>query len=257
MSARSAPPIPCVLVLAGLDPSGGAGLLADAEAIRAAGARPLCVATALTLQTSAHALSFQPVDPGFVLDCARALLAEERVRAVKLGMLGTAEMARAAAGLVAEARLPVVIDPVLAASSGAPLFRGTAAEARAAYAALWPGAVITPNASEAQVLLDRAQPIDGPTAQEEAARAFVAAGARAALVKGGHVLTADESVDVLAEQGGMVAHLRGPRLPGGARGTGCRLASALAARLAIGLPLEAAAREAKDHVLGYLRAALA
>jgi hydroxymethylpyrimidine/phosphomethylpyrimidine kinase len=129
MSARSAPPIPCVLVLAGLDPSGGAGLLADAEAIRAAGARPLCVATALTLQTSAHALSFQPVDPGFVLDCARALLAEERVRAVKLGMLGTAEMARAAAGLVAEARLPVVIDPVLAASSGAPLFRGTAAEA--------------------------------------------------------------------------------------------------------------------------------
>jgi hydroxymethylpyrimidine/phosphomethylpyrimidine kinase len=255
MTARSAAPEVCVLVLAGLDPSGGAGLLADAEAIRAAGARPLCVATALTLQTTAHALSFQPVDPAFVLDCARALLAEEPVRAVKLGMLGTAAMARAAAALLAEAKLPAVIDPVLAASSGRPLFRGTAADARASYAALWPGAVITPNVPEAEVLLDRVNPIDGLAAQEEAARAFVAAGGRAALVKGGHLPGADESVDVLAEQGGAVVHLRGPRLRGGARGTGCRLASALAARLAIGVPLEAAAREAKEYVFGYLRAA--
>jgi hydroxymethylpyrimidine/phosphomethylpyrimidine kinase len=257
MSARSVTSVPCVLVLAGLDPSGGAGLLADAEAIRAAGARPLCVATALTLQTTAHAFSFQPVDPAFVVDCARALLAEEPVRALKLGMLGTAAMARAVAALLAEAKLPAVIDPVLAASSGAPLFRGTAADARASYAALWPGAVITPNAPEARVLLDRAQPIDGPAAQEEAARAFVDAGARAALVKGGHVPAAVESVDVLAEQGGGVSHFRGPRLRGGARGTGCRLASALAAGLAVGLPLEAAAREAKKYVFGYLRAALA
>ena len=249
---------PCVLVLAGLDPSGGAGLLADAEAIRALGARPLCVATAMTVQTTARAFSFQAVGPSFVLEAARALLAAEDVRAIKLGMLGTPQMARAAADLIAEAGLPVVVDPVLAASSGALLFRGTPDEARASYRALLPGAVLTPNALEAQVLLSLAQPLADVAAQGEAARAFVAAGARAALVKGGHVSAVGAApgdpglaVDVLAE-GARTVELRGPRAPGSARGTGCRLASALAAGLAQGRSIEQAAREAKSFVLGYL-----
>ncbi len=139
--------IPCVLVLAGLDPSGGAGLLADAEAIRAAGARPLCVATALTAQTS-----------------------------------------------------------------GAALFQGGPEAARAAYAALWTHAVLTPNAAEARALLDLPEQPRDPEALEHAARELVRRGARAALVKGGHAEGA-EAVDVLCTAEGC-ERLSGPRLTG-------------------------------------------
>lgn len=247
----------CVLVLAGLDPSGGAGLLADAEAIRAQGLRPLCVPTALTIQTSARALAFEPVEPAFALACARVLLAEEPVRAVKVGMLGTAAMARAVGQLLEEAGLPAVLDPVLAASSGAELFRGGASAAREAYAALWSGRVLTPNAPEAAALLGW-PPLEGLAAQERAARELVARGAGAALVKGGHVPPPQATggaialaIDVLAEEGSLV-RLSGPRLSRGARGTGCRLASALAAGLSRGLPVQEAARVAKEQVLAYL-----
>ena len=85
---------PAVLVLAGLDPSGGAGLLADAETVRALGAHPLCVATALTVQTMRAARRFQPVDPSLIADAMRALLEEEDVRAIKVGMVGDAANAR-------------------------------------------------------------------------------------------------------------------------------------------------------------------
>src|SRR5438132_12670842 len=95
--------LPCVLVLAGLDPSGGAGLLADAEAIRAAGARPLCVATALTAQTTRRMHGFQPLAPALALQTAHALLEEEPVRAIQVGMLGTAALGRAVADLLARA----------------------------------------------------------------------------------------------------------------------------------------------------------
>lgn len=243
--------VPCVLVLAGLDPSGGAGLLADAQAVRDREARPLCVATALTAQTDRRVLSVRPVEASFVLESARGLLAGEDVRAIKVGMVGTAEMARAIAGLLWEAGLPAVVDPVLASSSGDPLFRGSCEEARAAYAALWTSAVLTPNAEEARLLLGRDAPVSSPEDQEDAGRTFVGRGARAALVKGGHAAGA-EAVDVLVTPDAAV-RLPGPRLPGTARGTGCRLASALAAGLARGLSLEDAARSAKEYVAGYLR----
>src|SRR5213080_92894 len=109
---------PCVLVLAGLDPSGGAGLLADAEAIRASGARPLCIATALTAQTTRRLHGFQPLAPALALQTAQALLEEEPVRAIKVGMVGTPAMVAAIAGLLANAGLPAVVDPVLTTSSG-------------------------------------------------------------------------------------------------------------------------------------------
>ena len=86
---------PAVLVLAGLDPSGGAGLLADAEAVRAMGARPLCVATALTVQTTRAARRYECVPPSLIEECARALLEEEDVRAIKIGMVGNAANAAA------------------------------------------------------------------------------------------------------------------------------------------------------------------
>jgi hydroxymethylpyrimidine/phosphomethylpyrimidine kinase len=247
---------PCVLVLAGLDPSGGAGLLADADAVRAAGARPLCVATALTAQTTRRMHGFQPLAPALALQTAHALLEEEPVRAIKVGMVGTASMAAAIAELLAAAGLPAVVDPVLSASSGAALFQGGPDAARRAYASLWPHAVITPNAPEARVLLGLAgDPVDAG-GLEHAARELVARGAQAALVKGGHARGSD-AVDVLCTKSGC-EQLIVPRIAGaGARGTGCRLASALAAGLARGTPLPDAARAAKDLVVRYLAAASA
>jgi hydroxymethylpyrimidine/phosphomethylpyrimidine kinase len=195
---------------------------------------------------------FQPLAPALALQTAEALLQEEPVRAIKVGMVGTAAMARAISELMARAGLPAVVDPVLAASSGAALFQGGPAAARQAYAALWSHAVITPNAPEARVLLDLPdEPRDAP-ALEHAARELVRRGAKAALVKGGHAEGA-ESVDVLCSADGC-EHLAAPRVAGTARGTGCRLASALAAGLALGKPLPDAARGAKRLVLEYLRA---
>ncbi len=242
---------PCVLILAGLDPSGGAGLLADADAVRAAGARPLCVATALTAQTTRRMHGFQPLAPALALQTADALLEEEPIRAIKVGMLGTPAMARAVAELLARAALPAVVDPVLAASSGAALFQGGPAAARAAYSLLWVHAVVTPNAPEARVLLDLPEEPADVDALEGAARELVRRGAKAALVKGGHA-AGPEAVDVLCA-GDACERLSAPRVAGaGARGTGCRLASALAAGLALGKPLPEAARVAKQLVSAYL-----
>jgi hydroxymethylpyrimidine/phosphomethylpyrimidine kinase len=242
--------IPCVLVLAGLDPSGGAGLFADVEAIRRIGARALGVPTALTAQTLRRMHGFQPLSPQLSLQTARALFEEEPVRAIKVGMVGTVAMAHAIAGFLAEAKLPAVVDPVLVASSGGALFQGGAAAARDAYTELFAGALATPNALEAQVLLALPDAPRSEEALESAARDLVARGARAALVKGGHA-EGPEAVDVLCE-GERCMRLAAPRLRREARGTGCRLSSALAAALALGRGLEEAARMAKTLVADYL-----
>src|SRR5205807_3740899 len=139
------------------------------------------------------------------------------------------------------AGLPAVVDPVLAASSGMALFQGGPDAARAAYASLWARAVITPNASEARVLLGLGEEPRDADALERAARELVRRGAKAALVKGGHAGGA-EAVDVLCTADGC-ERLSAARIGGsGARGTGCRLASALAAGLARGRSLPDAAR---------------
>jgi hydroxymethylpyrimidine/phosphomethylpyrimidine kinase len=232
---------PAVLVLAGLDPSGGAGLLADAEAVREAGARPLCVATALTVQTTKRARDWKPVPVELVLEQARALLEEEPVAAIKAGMLGTSAMARALAEL--QPKLPLVIDPVLRASSGASLFEGEPREL------LIRGSIVTPNLAEAQRLLGLPALPASAEAMAGAARELVRLGAKAALIKGGHL--SGEAIDVLFD-GAEVHELRGARLANDRRGTGCRLASALAARLALGDDLLSAARAAKELVRRYL-----
>jgi len=229
---------PCVLVLAGLDPSGGAGLLADAEAIRALGATPLCVATALTVQTRRALRRYQSVDSALIADCARALLEEENVRAIKIGMVGNAANARAIRSLLPTG-VPVVVDPVLAASSGAPLFDGPAR----ALLELASGALLTPNMPEAQALCG------GPADAEQLLRE----GPQAVLLKGGHL--EGTPVDVLATRAGTES-FAAPRIAARARGTGCRLASAIAVGLARGVPLRDAVIAARALVREYLRAHL-
>ncbi len=240
---------PRVLVVAGLDPSGGAGLVADLEAIGAAGARGWAVAAALTAQGPRGARGFEPVSEAMLLAQIDALLeGSERPRAVKTGMLGSAALARTLAGRLAVAplrRLPLVVDPVLAASSGAPLFDpGGLSPGEALLPLLVRARLATPNLPELAALTG-----DDVSTDEAAIRAAGRLPSRAVLVKGGH--RAGAPVDLLVEAG-RVVRLEGRRRPGSARGTGCRLASATAGFLAAGVPLEEAVRRAKRIVERYL-----
>ena len=246
---------PCVLVFGGLDPSGSAGILADAEAIHALGARPLCVATALTVQTTRAVKRWEAVSVALVTESAHALLSEENVRAIKVGMIADGKVAEAIAKLLSPRRdLPVVIDPVLQASSGTLLFKGTLQQARDAYLSLASHALITPNLLEAAALLGLSRQPQDAVGLEQAARAIVAKGVRAALVKGGHL--AGEPLDVLA-MGGVVEHFEGARIRGTARGTGCRLSSAIAAGLALERPIRESVVAARALVRDYLTQAAA
>lgn len=246
---------PCVLVFAGLDPSGGAGILADAEAIRQTGARPLCVATALTVQTTRAVKRWEAVPAALVTEAAHALLSEENVRAIKIGMIADGKVAEAIAKLLAPRRdLPVVIDPVLQASSGTLLFKGTLQQARDAYLSLASHALLTPNLMEAAALLDLARQPQDAVGLEQAARAIVGKGVRAALIKGGHL--AGDPLDVLA-MGSVVEHFAGSRIRTTARGTGCRLSSAIAAGLSLSQPIREAVVAARELVRGYLTQAAA
>lgn len=240
---------PRVLVVAGLDPSGGAGLLADLEALRAAGARGWAVATALTAQGARGGRGFVPAPERVLLAQIDALLeGRERPRAVKVGMLGSAANARALAARLSRAplaRVPLVVDPVLAASSGLPLLDVAGREAAAALAPLLARArLATPNLPELAALTG-----DDVGTDEGAIRAARRLPCRAVLVKGGH--REGPPVDLLVE-GRRVARLAGRRRPGTAPGTGCRLASAIAAFLARGLGIEEAVRGAKRSVERYL-----
>jgi hydroxymethylpyrimidine/phosphomethylpyrimidine kinase len=249
-TGRSAPR---VLVVAGLDPSGGAGLVADLEAITAAGARGWAVAAALTAQGPAGARGFEPVSEAMLLDQIAALLSgRERPRAVKTGMVGSGALARALADRLRVPplrRLPVVVDPVVAASSGAPLLHtGGASPGEALLPLLDRAWLATPNLPELALLTG-----DDVATDEGAIRAARRLPARAVLVKGGHREGAP--VDLLVE-GRRVTRFAGRRRPGTARGTGCRLASAIAAHLAAGARLEEAVRRAKVYVGRYLDRAI-
>jgi hydroxymethylpyrimidine/phosphomethylpyrimidine kinase len=238
-----------VLVAAGLDPSGGAGLVADLEALAAVGARGWAVATALTAQGPKGARGFEPVGEAMLLAQLDALLAgRERPHALKTGMLGSARNVLALAARFAArdlVRVPLVLDPVLVASSGAPLFD---AQGRALADALAPllsrAKLVTPNLPELAALTGR--DVGDDDAAIAAARTLPC---RAALVKGGHREGAP--VDLLVE-GRRVTRFVGRRRAGTARGTGCRLASAIAGLLASGATLEQAVRGAKRVVERYL-----
>ncbi|HEU4382305.1 MAG TPA: bifunctional hydroxymethylpyrimidine kinase/phosphomethylpyrimidine kinase [Anaeromyxobacteraceae bacterium] len=243
-----------VLVAAGLDPSGGAGLLADAAALAAVGAGAYGVATALTAQGARGAISMEPVTPALLEAQLEALLAGggERPRALKTGMLGSAANAAVLAARFAEAplrRLPLVVDPVLSASSGLPLLDTAGRPPLEVLAPLLGRATLaTPNWPELEALAGGAL-----GSEREALAAARALPARAVLVKGGH--RQGPPVDLLV-RGRRVVRLAGRRRSGTARGTGCRLASAAAGLLARGLPLEEAVRRAKRLVERYLDAEL-
>ena len=215
------------LTVAGSDPSGGAGIQADLKTFSALGVYGTAVLTALTAQNTRGVTGVHPVPAAFVGDQLRTLLDDVTVHATKLGMLGTAEVVREVATVLRERRCgPVVCDPVMVATSGARLIDEDAVAAvRTELLPLTD--LITPNVPEAAALLDSA-PAATPDELPDQAAALLALGARAVLLKGGH-LGGEESVDVLATAEG-VWSTRRPRVPTTAtHGTGCTLSSALAA----------------------------
>jgi hydroxymethylpyrimidine/phosphomethylpyrimidine kinase len=230
---------PSVLAFAASDPTGGAGVQADLLTLAARGCHPLSAVTALTVQDTHGVERVEPVGAGLVAEQARRVLAEFRVAAFKLGVLGSAENAAAIAGILAEhAGAPVVVDPVLASARGDAL----AAEETIAMMndELFPlTAVATPNTLEAERL--------------GGVSAMLAAGCRFVLLTGTHARDA-EVVNRLYDTRGLVREDRWPRLPGSYHGSGCTLASALAAALAHGLPMPEAARDAQDYTWHALKA---
>jgi hydroxymethylpyrimidine/phosphomethylpyrimidine kinase len=227
--------IPAVLSIAGSDSGGGAGIQADLKAFARCGVHGMTAITGLTAQSTVGVTGVHPVPPAFIVEQVRAVADDIGVDAVKIGMLGTAEIVAAvdeALDLLAPG-IPVVIDPVMVAESGAILLDD---EARGALVdMLLPRAtVITPNLPEARVL---AGP-DAPEEPEALARALHALGPDIVVVTGGH---REQATDVLFDGDGI--HLiAGERHPdGAAHGSGCTHSSVLAAHLARGhSPLQAA-----------------
>lgn len=237
---------PIALTIAGSDSSGGAGIQADLKTFAALGVYGASVITALTAQNTRGVTGVHSVPPEFIRLQMDAVFCDLDVKAVKIGMLSTAGAVEAVAtGLDAHAgNIRIVLDPVMVAASGDALLE-TGAEA--ALRDLIPRAsLITPNIPEAARLLGTIEARDEDV-MEEQARALLAAGAKAVLIKGGHAGGA-QSVDILVDREGS-ARFAGPRFPTrNTHGTGCTLSSAIAAHLAHGASLPEAVERAKSYI---------
>ncbi len=236
---------PVVLCFSGLDPSGGAGLQADIETSLRLGCHCAPIATTLTVQDTSNAGRMVAVSAGLLEEQARAVLADMPVRCFKLGLLGGAAAVRTIAGILRDhAGIPVVIDPVGAAGGG---FVFADAETTAALAELLlpMATVATPNTEELMQLAPSANSV------EDAARQWLGRGCRNLLVTGGHE-AGGEVVNRWFHAGHAPREFRWPRLPHEFHGSGCTLASAVAANLALGHGIQralAAAQEFTFHAL--------
>ncbi len=234
------------LTIAGSDSSGGAGIQADLKTFSAFGVYGASVIVALTAQNTHGVQGVHAIPPAFVAQQMHSVLSDLDVGAIKTGMLANPEIVETVSeGLRAAPARPLVVDPVMVATSGDVLLDPEAVDA--VRRLLLPLAtVITPNIPEAAILLGE------PSAETEAqivaqAEALRAAGCKAVLIKGGHG-AGGTAVDILAQETG-IARFERPRIKTQhTHGTGCTLSAAIAALLALRLPLEEAVRDAKDYV---------
>lgn len=234
----AAPPV--VLIIAGNDPSGGAGLTADTQAVTALGVHPASVVTALTVQDTLNAYCVEATPAELVVAQAEAVLKDMPVAAIKLGLLANAETGKAVAQMLRDhPGIPVILDPVLVAAGGATLAEDALI---AVYLdeLLSLATVATPNAAESRRL--------APNAVDAAGRAagLLARGAAYVLVKGADEATPDVKNILFSRDGGQ-HEFTWPRLPGKYHGSGCTLASALAALLAKGRHVQDAVAEAQAY----------
>ncbi len=240
-----------VLILAGSDSGGGAGIQADIKAVTMMGGHAATAITAITVQNTLGVHGVHPLPLDLIAAQAKAVLDDIGTDAVKTGMLGSVEVVETVAALLDQAGAPAVVDPVMIAKGGAALLADAAVEA--VKALMIPrAALLTPNAPEAESLTGFAvRDIDG---QRRAGEALLMLGAQAVLMKGGHV-PGSTVIDLLMTTEGETV-LEAQRIDTRhTHGTGCTLASACAAGLALGRPLEVAVAEAWAYVGEAIRRA--
>jgi len=249
-----------VLIIAGSDSGGGAGIQADLKTVTCLGGYAATAITALTAQNTLGVFAIHPVPPDFLRQQIELVLEDIGADCVKIGMLATAEIIEAVADSLEATGgdIPLVLDPVMTAKGGAALLAETAMEALKRR--LIPrAALLTPNLPEAEALTGLT--IQSAADGEEAARRLLALGAQAVLLKGGHA-SGDVVSDLLVWQGGGGRDGLGwqgfssPRLQSNStHGTGCTLASAVACGLAQGLPLVSAVARARAYVIRAIETA--
>jgi len=239
-----------VLVIAGSDSSGGAGLVRDVQTLTRFETRAVCVVTAVTAQSDAHFTARHVVPASLVRAQMTAALTTRRVDAIKVGMLATRATVLAVAETLPASAPPIVLDPVLASSSGGELL--DAGGCSAMCATLLPRTtLLTPNIAEAAALLGARSARSEQELLQQAA-ALLELGPQAVLLKGGHGDGA-EAADLLLAAHAAPRWLRTPRVSAARRGTGCALSAAIAAGLAAGLEVAAACERAKQHVTRLLQ----
>ena len=256
----SEPLPPMVLSFAASDPSGGAGIQADIMTLSSMGCHPLTAITALTVQDTAGVEDIYPVDDDCVADQARALLEDMPVAAFKLGLLGSVENIVAIAAILADyPDIPLVFDPVLASGRGDQFANEDMVDAMIELL-LPQTTILTPNSLEARRLAldEESEGEDSPAAGEslplqECAHRLILAGCEYVLVTGTHENT-EHVVNTLYGSHGVVRSDRWDRLPGSYHGSGCTLASAIAANLAHGMEIADAVRHAQEYTWQTLAA---
>ena len=243
---------PIVMTFAATDPSGGAGLQADILTIASMGCHPLSVVTAITVQDTSGVDDVQPMDAEWVIDQARTVLEDMPIAAFKIGLLGSVENIAAIAEVISDyPDVPLVFDPVLASGRGDELANEDMLSALRELL-LPQTTILTPNSIEARRLIqDEDNEQDDPTLNECAKR-IIQLGCEYVLITGTHEHT-PKVINTLYGERGLVRSDNWPRLPGIYHGSGCTLASAIAALLANGLPMEEAVREAQEYTWEALK----
>jgi hydroxymethylpyrimidine/phosphomethylpyrimidine kinase len=243
---------PIVLTFAASDPSGGAGLQADILTLASMGCHPLSVLTGYTVQDTLGVEGIQAVDADWVADQARCLLQDMPVDAFKIGVLGSIENIAVIAEILSDyPDVPLILDPVLASGRGDEFANDEMMQAMREL--LLPQAtIITPNSMEARRLAETDD--DDEPSLAVCAERLLEMGAEYVLITGTHEATT-QVINTLYGKGGLVRADNWQRLPGSYHGSGCTLASAIAAMLANGLDLPEAVREAQDYTWHTLQKA--
>jgi hydroxymethylpyrimidine/phosphomethylpyrimidine kinase len=241
-----------VLTFAASDPSGGAGIQADLLTLASMGCHPLSVITAITVQDSAGVEGMLAIDADWVADQARCLLEDMPVDAFKIGVLGSVENIAAIAEIVSDyPDVPLILDPVLASGRGDELANDDMTHALRELL-LPQTTILTPNSLEVRRLAEAEE--DEDLTLEQCAARLIETGCEFVLITGTHENT-PQVVNTLYSKSGVVRSDTWPRLPGSFHGSGCTLASAIAAMLANGLDLPEAVREAQDYTWQTLKKA--
>lgn len=245
---------PIVMVFAATDPTGGAGLQADIMTLASMGCHPVSVVTAITIQDTTGVDGMQPIDGEWVADQARCILEDMPVAAFKVGVLGSLEAVAAVAEVVSDyPEIPLILDPVLASGRGDEL--ASEEMLTAIRELLIPQTtIVTPNSIEARRLAaDDGDDNDNPDLAE-CARRILESGCEYVLITGTHEHTGDVT-NTLYNSDGVVRSDSWPRLPGSFHGSGCTLASALAATIANGVDMQEAVRDAQEYTWQSLKLA--